>query len=66
MNSKNLAIVFSVVMVLSSFVGCIETEDDTSTDTTTDASSLGNVMVSTYHVESLQEQLEETELPLKL
>ena len=53
MNSKNLAIVFSVVMVLSSFVGCIETEDDTSTDTTTEASSLGNVMVSTYHVAEL-------------
>ena len=53
MNSKNLAIVFSVVMVLSSFVGCIETEDATSTDTTTDASSLGNVMVSTYHVAEL-------------
>ena len=53
MNSKNLAIVFSVVMVLSSFVGCIESEDDASTDTTTDASSLGNVMVSTYHVAEL-------------
>ena len=53
MNSKNLAIVFSVVMVLSSFVGCIETEDDASTDTTTEASSLGNVMVSTYHVAEL-------------
>ena len=53
MNSKNLAIVFSVVMVLSSFVGCIETEDDASTDTNTEASSLGNVMVSTYHVAEL-------------
>ena len=49
MNSKNLAIVFSVVIVLSSFAGCIESEEDAETET----SVLGKVMVSTYHVEQL-------------
>ena len=53
MNSKNLALVFSVVMVLSSFAGCIESEDDAATSTTLDDSVLGNVMVSTYHVAEL-------------
>ena len=54
MNSKNLALVFSVVMVLSSFAGCIESEDDTAaTSPALDDSVLGNVMVSTYHVAEL-------------
>ena len=50
MNSKNLAVVFSVVMVLSSFAGCISEEDD---NVETETSALGNVMVSTYHVQQL-------------
>jgi len=49
MKSKNLAVVFSVVMVLSCFAGCIDTEEETTTETVI----LGNVMVSTYHVEQL-------------
>ena len=39
-------------MVFSSFVGCIETDDE-KTDTVTSPSSLGNVIVSTYHVAEL-------------
>ena len=49
MKSKNLAVVFSVVMILSCFAGCIDTEEETTTETVI----LGNVMVSTYHVEQL-------------
>ena len=54
MKSKNLAVVFSVVMILSCFAGCIDTEEETTEiDDTTDTVILGNVMVSTYHVEQL-------------
>ena len=55
MNTKTSALVFAIVMVFSSFVGCIDADDseETSTSTTSDASSLGNVMVSTYHVAEL-------------
>ena len=55
MNTKTSALVFAIVMVFSSFVGCIDTDDseETSTSTTSDASNLGNVMVSTYHVAEL-------------
>ena len=51
MKSINLAVVFSVVMVLSCFAGCIDTEEETTEiDDTTETVILGNVMVSTYHV----------------
>ena len=55
MNTKTSAMVFAIVMIFSSFVGCIDTDDsdETSTSTTSDASNLGNVMVSTYHVAEL-------------
>ena len=51
MSTKTSALVFAIVMVFSSFVGCIDSEEDTST--VTSPSSLGNVMVSTYHVAEL-------------
>ena len=54
MKSQTLALVFSIVMVFSSFVGCIDTEEESVTDdVNTDIVSLGNVMVSTYHVAEL-------------
>ena len=54
MKSQTLALVISIVMVFSSFVGCIDTEEESVTDdTNTDIVSLGNVMVSTYHVAEL-------------
>ena len=54
MKSQTLALVFSIVMVFSSFVGCIDTEEENVTDdVNTDIVSLGNVMVSTYHVAEL-------------
>ena len=54
MKSKNLAVVFSVVLILSFFAGCIDTEEETTEiDDTTETVILGNVMVSTYHVEQL-------------
>ena len=52
MNTKTSALVFAIVMVFSSFVGCIDTEEE-ETNTATSPSSLGNVMVSTYHVAEL-------------
>ena len=52
MNTKTSAIVFAIVMVFSSFVGCIDTEEE-KTESVTSPSSLGNVMVSTYHVAEL-------------
>ena len=67
MKSQTLALVFSIVMVFSSFVGCIDTEEESVTDdTNTDIVSLGNVMVSTYHVAELVRAEEEIELMLKL
>ena len=52
MNTKTSAVVFAIVMVFSSFVGCIDTEEE-KTDSVTSPTSLGNVMVSTYHVAEL-------------
>ena len=52
MSTKTSALVFAIVMVFSSFVGCIDTEEE-ETNTATSPSSLGNVMVSTYHVAEL-------------
>ena len=52
MNTKTSAIAFAIVMVFSSFVGCIDTEEE-KTESVTSPSSLGNVMVSTYHVAEL-------------
>ena len=52
MSTKASALVFAIVMVFSSFVGCIETDEE-KTSTVTSPSSLGNVMVSTYHVAEL-------------
>ena len=52
MSTKTSALVFAIVMVFSSFVGCIDTEEE-ETSTATSPSSLGNVMVSTYHVAEL-------------
>jgi zinc transport system substrate-binding protein len=52
MNTKTSSLIFAIVMVFSSFVGCIETADE-KTDTVTSPSSLGNVIVSTYHVAEL-------------
>ena len=51
MNTKSSALIFAIVMVFSSFVGCIETDEES--DAATSPSSLGNVMVSTYHVAEL-------------
>ena len=64
MSAKASALIFAMVMVFSSFVGCIDTEEDSSTstvsdDSTTDDSNtatnsiLGTVMTSTYHVAEL-------------
>ena len=50
MNSQNLAVVFSAVMVLSCFAGCIDSEEEA---VETEAEVLGNVIVSTYHVQQL-------------
>ena len=52
MSTKTSALVFAIVMIFSSFVGCIETDEE-KTSTVTSPSSLGNVMVSTYHVAEL-------------
>ena len=52
MSTKTSALVFAIVMVFSSFVGCIETDEE-KTSTVPSPSSLGNVMVSTYHVAEL-------------
>ena len=52
MNTKTSAVAFAIVMVFSSFVGCIDTEEE-KTDSVTSPTSLGNVMVSTYHVAEL-------------
>ena len=52
MNTKTSAIAFAIVMVFSSFVGCIDTEEE-KTDSVTNPTSLGNVLVSTYHVAEL-------------
>ena len=52
MSTNTSALVFAIVMVFSSFVGCIDTEEE-ETSTATSPSSLGNVMVSTYHVAEL-------------
>ena len=52
MNTKTSALAFAIVMVFSSFVGCIDTEEE-KTDSVTSPTSLGNVMVSTYHVAEL-------------
>ena len=62
MSVKASALVFAMVMVFSSFVGCIDTDEEDSNastvsdDSTTGDSSavtnstLGTVMTSTYHV----------------
>lgn len=52
MNTKTSSLIFAIVMVFSSFVGCIETDDE-KTDTITSPSNLGNVIASTYHVAEL-------------
>ena len=52
MNTRTSAIAFAIVMVFSSFVGCIDTEEE-KTDSVANPTSLGNVMVSTYHVAEL-------------
>ena len=52
MSTQTSAIAFAIVMVFSSFVGCIDTEEE-KTDSVTAPTSLGNVMVSTYHVAEL-------------
>ena len=48
MNTKTSAIAFAIVMVFSSFVGCIDTDEE-KTDSVTAPISLGNVMVSTQY-----------------
>ena len=66
MSTKASALIFAMVMIFSSFVGCIDSdEEDSSTstvsdDSTTDDSNtvvtnstLGTVMASTYHVAEL-------------
>ena len=64
MSVKASALVFAMVMVFSSFVGCIDTEEDSNTSTVSDDSTtgdssavtnstLGTVMTSTYHVAEL-------------
>ena len=52
MNTKASALAFAIVMVFSSFVGCIDTDEE-KTNSVTSPTSLGNVMVSTYHVAEL-------------
>ncbi|MEC7712643.1 MAG: metal ABC transporter substrate-binding protein, partial [Candidatus Thermoplasmatota archaeon] len=52
MNTKTSALIFSIVMVFSSFVGCIDADEDDTT-TTDSETNLGNVLVSTYHVGEL-------------
>ena len=65
MSTKSSALIFAIVMVFSSFVGCIDTDEEDSNssivsdDSTTDDSNavtnstLGTVMTSTYHVAEL-------------
>ena len=65
MNTKTSALIFAFVMIFSSFVGCIDSdEEDSSTNTVSDdsttgdsntstSSNLGTVMTSTYHVAEL-------------
>ena len=64
MSVKVSGLVFAMVMVFSSFVGCIDTEEDSNTSTVSDDSTtgdssavtnstLGTVMTSTYHVAEL-------------
>ena len=72
MTSQTFSVVFAIIMVFSCFAGCIDTEEETTSETdnaitditTNDGISdetnetaapviLGNVMVSTYHVEQL-------------
>ena len=52
MNTKASALAFAIVMVFSSFVGCIDTDEE-KTNSVTSPTSLGDVMVSTYHVAEL-------------
>ena len=56
MGTKYSAIVFAIVMIFSSFVGCIDSEEE-KTSSVTSSTSLGNVMVSTYHVAELAREV---------